>query len=151
LPSHLPFPPNLSRIIFSTLLDEIYHLPPASIGASYIANGVGVALGGVITGRVMDAQYARERARVGADHRDATLGHAFRLERVRLTILIPHAVILLTSAVTLGWTMRARVHIAVPIVATFVFGLGTGFLATTTVYALDLVPGMGSAVTASVG
>jgi len=137
-------------MIFSTLLDTKYAFSPLVIGVCYIPNGAGVAVGGIATGKVMDWQYAREKARVGVDHRDAVRGSEFRLERVRLGILVPHAAVLLASAVVLGWTMEYKIHIAVPLVANFVFGLGTGFLTTTTIFALDLVPGKGSAVTASV-
>lgn len=134
-------------MIFSTLLDTKYGFSEIIIGVCYIANGAGVAIGGLVTGRIMDKLYQREKTRVGGDHRSV---ETFRLERVRLFILAPQAIILIASALVIGWTMEYRVHISVPLIANFVFGLGTGLLTTTTIFALDLAPGQGSAVTASV-
>lgn len=111
------------------------------------SNGVGVALGGILTGRTMDKLYAREKARVGGDHRAQP---DFELERARLALLPWHAGIMLVSSIALGWTMKYSVHVSVPIILNFVFGIGTGFLTTTTIFGIDLMPGQGGAVTASV-
>lgn len=95
----------------------------------------------------MDRLYRAEKARVGGDHRERP---EFRLERTRLIVLPWHAALTVGSAIALGWTMQYRVHVSVPIIFNFVFGVGTGFLTTTTIFGIDLMPGKGGAVTASV-
>lgn len=61
-----------------------------------------------------------------------------------------HAGMLVISAIAMGWTMQEHVHVSVPLIFTFICGLGTSLLTTTTIYAIDLAPGKGGAVTASV-
>lgn len=146
--------------IFSTLLDDIYHFNEIMIGVAYMyassvspeandrSNGSGVAIGGILTGLLMDKVYQKEKRRVGGDHRTHP---EFRLEKVRLCFLPWHAGMLVVSAIAMGWTMQAHVHVSVPLIFTFICGLGTSLLTTTTIYAIDLAPGKGGAVTASVG
>lgn len=110
------------------------------------SHGAGVAIGSVSTGLLMDRLYAKEKARVGGDHRTEP---AFRLERTRMGILPVHAVICLASAIALGWTMYYRVHVAVPIILNFIFGLGTAITTVATIIGIDLMTGQGGAVTAS--
>lgn len=95
----------------------------------------------------MDRLYRAEKARVGGDHRERP---AFRLERTRLMVLPVHAILEVGSAIALGWTMQYKVHVSVPIILQFIFGIGNGFLTTTTIFGIDLMPGKGGAVTASV-
>lgn len=105
-------------------------------------------MGSIGTGLILDRLYKAEKARVGGDHRQTP---AFRLERTRLIVLPFHAGICICSSIALGWTMYYKVHVSVPIILNFIFGLGTGLMTTTTIIGIDLMPGMGGAVTASVG
>ncbi|KLT46062.1 MFS general substrate transporter [Cutaneotrichosporon oleaginosum] len=132
--------------MFSTLLKEYYGFGEVMIGVCYISQGAGIAISSVWTGSIMDRLYLAEKARVGGDYRDCP---EFRLERTRLMILPVHAALMISSSLALGWTMEKRVHVSVPIILTFVFGVGNGFLTTTKIYSVDLMPGKGGAVTAS--
>lgn len=99
------------------------------------------------TGLLMDKVYQKEKRRVGGDHRSKP---DFCLEKARLSFLPWHAGVLVASSIAMGWTMQKHVHVSVPLIFTFLCGLGSGFLTTTTVYSIDLFPGQGGAVTASV-
>lgn len=95
----------------------------------------------------MDKLYQREKKRVGGDHRTHP---EFRLEKVRLMLVPWHAAMLVLSSIVMGWTMQYHVHVSVPLIFTFIAGIGVGLLTTTTIFAIDLAPGKGGAVTASV-
>jgi hypothetical protein len=120
---------------------------PVPVVADVSSQGIGIGISSITTGNVMDRLYRAEKARVGGDHRERP---EFRLERTRLIILPVHAALVLSSSIALGWTMQKRVHVSVPIIMNFGFGIGTGFLTTTTIYSIDLMPGKGGATTASV-
>lgn len=133
--------------IFSTYLRDYYKFNDIQIGLSYIANGVGTGASGFICGRIMDRVYRKELARVGGNHR--THPEEFRLERTRFIFFPFQVVIFLTSCICFGWTIDAQVHVAAPIIFTFIIGIGVSYLTTTTIYGLDLFPGQGGAITAA--
>ncbi|RSH94560.1 hypothetical protein EHS25_004364 [Saitozyma podzolica] len=133
--------------IFSTLMKNEYGASEIVIGLTYIGNGVGTGSSSVLTGRIMDYFYRREKKRVGGDHRHKP--EAFQLERTRLLIALPLVVLLVVGCIALGWSFEAKAPIAVPIVLNFFVGVGTGFLTTVTIYGIDLFAGQGGAVTAT--
>ncbi|WWC68737.1 uncharacterized protein I206_102671 [Kwoniella pini CBS 10737] len=133
--------------IFTTLLEDEYHVNEVIIGLCYLPGGVGAGISGFTTGRIMDVFYKKEKRRVGGDHRQCP--DEFRLERTRFKILPYQVGILLAATIGLAWCTTVHVHIAVPIVLNFFVGIGTGFLTTTTIYSIDLFTGQGGAVTAT--
>ncbi|WWC60193.1 uncharacterized protein I303_102758 [Kwoniella dejecticola CBS 10117] len=133
--------------IFTTLLEDEYHVNEVIIGLCYLPGGVGAGISGFMTGRIMDVFYKKEKRRVGGDHRQRP--DEFRLERVRFMILPYQVGMLLAATIGLAWSTTTHTHIAVPIVLNFFIGIGTGFLTTTTIYSIDLFTGQGGAVTAT--
>ncbi|CAD6587454.1 MAG: hypothetical protein TREMPRED_004760 [Tremellales sp. Tagirdzhanova-0007] len=133
--------------IFSTLLRDVYGSSEIIIGLCYLPNGIGAGISTVITGRVMDVIYRREKRRVGGDHRACP--EQFRLERTRFLILPYQVGLLMATSISLGWSLEARAPIAVPIILNFFVGISASFLTTVTIYGVDLFTGQGGAVTAT--
>ncbi|KAI3325370.1 MFS general substrate transporter [Xylariaceae sp. AK1471] len=109
----------------STLFQSHYGLTETQTGLTYIANGVGSIIGTLITGNILDADYrrvkARHESRAGQDdHDNAT----FPIEMARLRLVPIFAGLQCASVLAFGWTIQysQRVHIAVPIITTFITG-----------------------------
>ncbi|WRT65600.1 uncharacterized protein IL334_002545 [Kwoniella shivajii] len=133
--------------VFTTFLENEYHVNEVVIGLCYLPGGVGAGVSGFFTGKIMDFFYRREKRRVGGDHRQNP--DEFRLERVRFIILPFQVGTILCAILGLAWGVEAHTHIAVLIVMNFFIGMGTGYLTTATIYSIDLFPGKGGAVTAT--
>ncbi|EAA32970.3 MFS general substrate transporter [Neurospora crassa] len=124
---------QMSITAMSTLLEDRYGLGETEIGLSFIANGVGSMVGTLVMGKVLDKDYGRIKARYEAQsnsapnadgHGDDSDGNDFPLEKARLR-LVPIFALLQCASITLfGWTIQypQKVHMAVPIVSTFITG-----------------------------
>lgn len=119
---------QMSITAMSTLFQEKYGLTETQIGLTFIANGAGSMIGTLITGRILDINYRQVKARhealltQGGD--EAGRNSDFPLEKARLRLVPIFSLLQCTSIVLFGWTIQYpdRVHIAVPIVSTFITG-----------------------------
>ncbi|KAK3935107.1 MFS general substrate transporter [Diplogelasinospora grovesii] len=118
---------QMSITAMSSLFAEKYGLGETQIGLTFIANGVGSMVGTLITGKILDVDYRR----VKAPHQGAPPSEAaetgpeddeFPLEKARLRLIPIFSVLQCMSVMLFGWTIRYEVHIAVPIVSTFITG-----------------------------
>ncbi len=75
----------------------------------------------------------------------------FPIERARLEIGIPMAILSTAALLCWGWVLEQRVHVAVPCVVNFFYGIGlVGFTNTLNVLLIDVSPGQpGAAVAAN--
>lgn len=116
---------QMSITAMSTLLEDRYGLGETEVGLSFIANGVGSMVGTLVMGKVLDNDYRRIKARYdNADGDGDSDGTNFPLEKARLR-LVPIFALLQCASITLfGWTIQypQKVHMAVPIVSTFITG-----------------------------
>lgn len=128
---------QMSITAMSTLFKSNYHLGETQIGLTFIANGVGSMIGTLVTGRILDIDYRRVKAKHEARIREAahlegssgthvTISDeaSFPLEEARLRLVPLFSVIQCLSILLFGWTIDypQRVNIAVPIVSTFFTG-----------------------------
>lgn len=126
---------QMSITAMSSLFNDRYGLAEIQIGLTFIANGVGSMVGTLITGKILDIDYrhvkanyeARSSVDAGADNQisqDATDQDDFPLERARLRLVPVFSLLQCMSLVLFGWTIQypSHVHIAVPIVSTFITG-----------------------------
>ncbi|KAI5922176.1 MFS general substrate transporter [Camillea tinctor] len=130
---------QMSITAMSTLFEDGYGLSETQIGLTFIANGVGSMIGTLITGKILDQDYRRIKAKYEASlarpdmepgddsglARSATNNEdSFPLEKARLRLVPVFSLIQCLSILLFGWTIQypARVHIAVPIVSTFITG-----------------------------
>lgn len=127
---------QMSITAMSSLFESRYGLEEIQIGLTFIANGVGSMIGTLVTGRILDKDYRRLKARYeaqqpsdqevaqrkGARHNE--LDHSFPLETARLRLVPVFALIQGLSILLFGWTIQypSKIHIAVPIISTFVTG-----------------------------
>ncbi|KAI2635974.1 MFS general substrate transporter [Xylaria nigripes] len=154
---------QMSITAVSVLFQERYNLDVTQIGLSFIANGAGSIIGTLITGRLLDIDYVRVKAKhesalaqrvsqPGSESSQQTrLDNVdFPLEKARLRLLPLLALLQCASVITFGWTIDFRVHIAVPIVTTFVTGwTSISMVSATTTYLIDVFPEHRAASTAS--
>ncbi|KAF2970924.1 hypothetical protein GQX73_g2703 [Xylaria multiplex] len=155
---------QMSITAVSVLFSELYGLSETQIGLTFIANGAGSIIGTLITGKILDTDYKRVKAKHEADasqsgsetetdqprevqHDDVN----FPLETARLRLLPLLALIQCASILTFGWTIQYRVHIAVPIVTTFITGwMVVSIVSIVTTYLIDVFPHHKAASSATV-
>lgn len=126
---------QMSITAMSSLFKDSYGLTEIQIGLTFIANGVGSIIGTLITGKILNIDYGRVKARyeatlstdVEADNavsRPKTTQEDFPLEKARLRLVPIFSLFQCLSLLLFGWTIQYpnRVHIAVPIISTFITG-----------------------------
>lgn len=156
---------QMSITAMSYLFEQGYGLNETQIGLTFIANGAGSMIGTVVTGRILDIDYRRVKAKHEARsaQSDVEIGDGlprptanpedhFPLERARLRLVPFFSLIQSMSIVLFGWTVQYphHVHIAIPIVSTFV----TGWTVVSTqsvimTYLVDIFPDRSAAASAS--
>lgn len=156
---------QMSITAMSSLFEAGYGLGETQIGLTFIANGVGSMIGTLVTGKILDTDYRRVRARYEARlaqpdaETDNTLVRSesgpddnFPLEEARLRLIPVFSLVQCLSIILFGWTIQypARVHIAVPIISTFI----TGWTAVSTqsvvmTYLVDIFSDRSAAASAS--
>ncbi|PKS06157.1 hypothetical protein jhhlp_007474 [Lomentospora prolificans] len=135
----------------ASLFKEQYGLSDTHIGLSFIANGVGSILGTLVTGKILDFDYRRIKKQheslPNADELD------FPIEKARLRLVPIFSLLQCMSIALFGWTVQFpnKVHIAIPIISTFVTG-GTAIsmVSLATTYLVDIFPDRGAAASASI-
>lgn len=153
---------QMSITAMSTLFKKQYHLGETQIGLTFIANGVGSMIGTLITGRILDMDYRQVKANYLEAGAEGTVqensNHTtpgadadhFPLEKARMRLIPLFVVLQCMSIILFGWTIQYTVHIAVPIVSTFI----TGWTAVSTqsiimTYLVDVFPERSAAASAS--
>ena len=134
---------QMSITAMSTLFEDRYHLEDTEIGLTFIANGVGSIMGTLISGKLLDIDYRRVKAKHDArschtvnalasnaepaSRSVSTTEDSFPLEKARLRLVPVFACTQCLSILLFGWTIQypEKVHIAVPITSTFVTGWTT--------------------------
>jgi MFS family permease len=127
---------QMSITAMSSLFKTRYGLTEIQIGLTFIANGVGSMVGTLITGKILDFDYRKVKAsfELQSPSRDVesrgTTTHTpasqedFPLEKARLRLVPLFSGLQCLSILLLGWTIQYpnHVHIAVPIISTFITG-----------------------------
>lgn len=124
---------QMSITALSTLFEKYYGLGETQIGLTFIANGVGSLLGTLATGKLLDMEYHRFKTRHEARLSEAGVdlgqppsnsGDSFPLERARLRFIPVLSLLQCLAILLFGWSIQYadHVHIAVPIISTFVTG-----------------------------
>ncbi|KAI1756751.1 major facilitator superfamily domain-containing protein [Xylaria castorea] len=133
----------------AVLFQDRYNLSETQVGFTFIANGAGSITGTLITGKILDVEYRRAAAnhapalsQDGPEAEIEQLQHNnidFPLEKARLRLLPILALFQCASILTFGWTIQYRVHIAVPIVTTFITGwTAVSIISIVTTYLIDV-------------
>ncbi|EFQ35504.1 major facilitator superfamily transporter [Colletotrichum graminicola] len=149
---------QMSITAMSSLFKSQYGLSDTHIGLTFIANGAGSIVGTLVTGRILDLDYRRAKAKHEAcdEAENAVLASTtlrdFPIEKARLRLVPIFSLLQCVSIAVFGWTINfsRRVHIAVPVISTFV----TGWTAVSTqslvmTYLIDVFPDRSAAASAS--
>ncbi|KAH6988862.1 major facilitator superfamily domain-containing protein [Ilyonectria sp. MPI-CAGE-AT-0026] len=147
---------QMSITAMSSLFKSNYGLSDTNIGLTFLGNGAGSIIGTLVTGKILDVDYRRVKAefesRTDPGDGDSSANLDFPLERARLRLAPVLSLLQCISITVFGWTIQYphRVHIAVPIISTFVTGwaaISTQSLVMT--YLIDLFPSQSAAASAS--
>lgn len=150
---------QMSITAMSSLFQSRYGLGEIQIGLTFIANGVGSMIGTLVTGKVLDKDYRRIKSKHGLEltlQREETSAgrniNQFPLETARLRLIPVFSLLQGLSILLFGWTIQYpnKVHIAIPIISTFI----TGWTAVSTqsvvmTYLVDIFSNKSAAASAS--
>ncbi|KAH7136907.1 major facilitator superfamily domain-containing protein [Dactylonectria estremocensis] len=154
---------QMSITAMSTLFEDRYGLKVTQIGLTFIANGVGSMVGTLVTGKILDVDYRRVKAKYDArpaqnietgDCQALTTRDQdeFPIEVARLRLVPVFSLLQCLSILLFGWSIQYphRIHIAVPIMSTFVTGW-TAVSAQSVImtYLVDIFPDRTAAASAS--
>lgn len=158
---------QMSITAMSSLFEAQYGLSEVQIGLTYIANGVGSMVGTLVSGKIMDYDYLKVKAAhatqlpsnnspESAEKGDSTARQGtakdFPLEKARLRLLPIFSTAQCLSILLFGWTVQYphHVHIAVPIISSFISGWSTVSMGTIVMtYLVDVFPSQTAAASAS--
>ena len=155
----------MSITAMSTLFKERFGLNETQIGLTFIANGVGSMVGTLVSGKILDKDYRRVRAKheaqlpqsiidlgTGLSTSTTNSEDNFPLEKARLRLIPIFSVVQCVSILVFGWTIEypSQVPIAIPIISTFITGwtvVSTQSMIMT--YLVDVFPDRSAAASAS--
>lgn len=142
---------QMSITAMSTLFKSRYGLTDLATGLTFIANGSGSIVGTLVTGKILNWDYRRVQQPFSfcSEEEEA---YVFPLEKARLRFIPLFSIVQCLSILVFGWTIHYsdRVHIAIPIVTTFITGwtsVSTQSIVST--YMVDIFPDRSAAATAS--
>lgn len=147
---------QMSITAMSSLFQDRYGLSQLHIGLTFIANGVGCIVGTLVTGKILDADYRRVKAKLQPPSASATSDDdekSFPIERARLRLLPLFSILQCLAILLFGWTIQypQQVPIAIPIISTFVTGwMAISTQSVITTYLIDIFPDRSAAASASV-
>ncbi|ODM19950.1 hypothetical protein SI65_04936 [Aspergillus cristatus] len=147
---------QMSITAMFSLFKDRYDLTEIQISLTFIANGVGSMVGTLITGKILDMDYRRIKAKHEAlsstdteasDNNQSQENNAFPFLKARLRLL-PHLSLLL-----FGWTIQypSTVPIAIPIITTFITGwTAVSMQSAIMTHLVDIFPEQSAGASASV-
>ncbi|KAK9470449.1 major facilitator superfamily domain-containing protein [Dipodascopsis tothii] len=134
----------------ATLLADVYGLSTVMVGVCFLPYGVGSTLGSIVVGRVFDYDYKRTCRETGIEIDRARSDPTFPIEYARLRTTWIFSVVYMCSLLVFGWTFRASVSLAVPLVMLFIGGFTViASFNATSLLLVDLRPSNASAVSAA--
>ena len=156
---------QMSIAALSSLFKERYSLSAVQIGRTFIVTVIGSTMGTQMTGTILYSKYRQIQAKhnIQSTQSDVETGHGlassvtssgddFPLERARLRWVPTIAIAQCASILLFGWTVQysKSVHIAVPMISTFVTSWTAVSTQTAiTTYLIDVFPDRSASASAS--
>ncbi|KAJ7718296.1 MFS general substrate transporter [Mycena maculata] len=136
-------------------ISSVFHaayprLNETELGLCFLTLGVGMIIGSVVCGKVLDWDYQRVRRSMPQDptQPDAT-DDAFPIEKARLRLVPILLAVYAACCVGYGWCIDRRINIAGPLVLLVVVGLvGIALINSISTLMVDLMPTQSSAIIA---
>ncbi|KAL1749018.1 major facilitator superfamily domain-containing protein [Schizophyllum fasciatum] len=137
----------------ANVFPDVYpYLGDTTLGLCFLTIGGGMAIGTVVTGKVLDADYRRFERKLHAKARAEGMQEftgQFPIEKARFRLVVPTFLILIGSTIGLGWCYEARTHIAAPLILLFIIGMMTiALMNMTQTLTVDLTPKQGASISA---
>lgn len=144
----------------STIFASKYpFLNEIDVGLCFLGIGGGMAIGSVLSGRMLDADYRRIKTRLvreaGEDPEkrirleDVTKEENFPVERVRLRMVPIFTGIFILTCAGYGWSLQRETDIAVPLILQVILGYTvTATMNGVQTLLIDLLPSQSSSITA---
>lgn len=142
------------QVAIPIIFDEYYGYNNLQIGLSFLPGLAGMTIGGIISGKFIDRNYAQtaQKHNLPIDKRKDTTNSLtdFPIERSRYHNIVPFILFEIALVIGYGWAVHARVHASVLLIIQF-FACGTSTLLSHTASALlvDIFPDMASTAYAS--
>ncbi|KAK9328029.1 major facilitator superfamily domain-containing protein [Lipomyces starkeyi] len=135
---------------FSSQMATVYNLTTLKIGLCFLPYGAGCSIGSIVIGRLLDYEFRKFARNSGyGDGRNVRQNPDFPLERARLSMVWYLVAVTAADTLVFGWTFRANISVAVPLVLLFINGFSiTGFFTFEQVLLVDLYPQESASVTA---
>ncbi|KAJ7061486.1 MFS general substrate transporter [Mycena amicta] len=128
-------------------------LNQTELGLCFLSLGIGMGVGSVIAGKILDWDYQRAKRKLLAVNGDVDAKPSteddFPIEKARLRILPFFLCIFVACCIGYGWCIERGTNLAGPLVLLFFLALvSIGIMNALQTLMLDLVPKQGSSITA---
>ncbi|KAK9322811.1 major facilitator superfamily domain-containing protein [Lipomyces orientalis] len=136
---------------FSSQMAAVYNLTTLKVGLCFLPYGAGCSMGSIVVGRLLDYEFRKFARKSGyGDGRSVRQNTDFPFERARMSSVWYLVAVVAADTLVFGWTFRADISIAVPLVLLFINGFAiTGFFTFEQVLLVDLYPQESASVTAA--
>ncbi|KAF2748918.1 MFS general substrate transporter [Sporormia fimetaria CBS 119925] len=140
------------QVAIPVIFHDIYAYNELQIGLVFLPGLAGMTIGGMLAGKLIDANYAKEARKHGIDITEKTQISMidFPLERARYRMILPFICFEMALVAGYGWAVQRHVHPAVPIVGQFfICAISTLLSHTASALLVDVFPDSPSTAYAS--
>lgn len=140
------------QVAIPVLFHDIYAYNELQIGLVFLPGLAGMTIGGMLAGKLMDANYAKEAKKyiIETTQNAETSLDVFPLERARYRMIVPFICVETVLVAGYGWAVHRHVHPAVPIIMQFfICALSTLLSHTASALLVDVFPNSPSTAYAS--
>ncbi|KAI9493681.1 major facilitator superfamily domain-containing protein [Zychaea mexicana] len=140
------------------LLEDYYNLDVQQIGLCYLAQTLGTVAGGLGAGQYLNYMFRRTAANYDGSDKEKNTGRTnklpldFPIYKARLQSVWPNAIAAQITTLVYGWCFYLRTPLAIPLLIQFIVAFNVQCMnSATRCLLIDLRPGKGATVAASVG
>jgi MFS family permease len=140
------------QVVIPVIYADIYHYNQLQIGLVFLPGLAGMTIGGMIAGKLIDANYVKEARRQNIDvsRKEKIVLIDFPIERARYRMIIPFICVETALVAGYGWVVQRAVHPAIPIIMQFfICALSTLLSHTASALLVDVFPDVPSTAYAS--
>jgi MFS family permease len=140
------------QVVIPVIYADIYHYNQLQIGLVFLPGLAGMTIGGIIAGKLIDANYVKEAREQNIDvsQKEKINLIDFPIENARYRVIIPFICVETALVAGYGWAVQRAVHPAVPIIMQFfICALSTLLSHTASALLVDVFPDVPSTAYAS--
>lgn len=140
------------QVATPTIFSDIYNYNELLIGAALVPGLVGMVLGGLLAGRLMDRNYAKTKQKLDRNPNSELVGDTatFPIETARFRLCAPILAAQTMLVTGYGWAVHYQAHVSVLLVLQFIIcGLSTLLSHTASALLVDVFPDTSSSAYAS--